>query len=217
MTEDGYELFCNRDERRSRLPALPPRADERHGVKFIAPIDADAGGSWLAVNQRGTSLCLLNHSVDTPPPPRPVSRGLLVWSLIDRKDPEPTGVERYRPFLLLVFALRQEPRLWRWDGQKLEYERPEMPVTTSSFDTANVIRARRERLAALTSTPCKVWKRLEQYHLTGNDADSVCMSRPDAQTVSFSHVIVRPGKIEFRYRPRLPDGSFAPATVVTLP
>ena len=207
ISDNGYELFCNRDERRTRLPALPPRVDERNGVKFIAPIDTDAGGTWLAANESGTTLCLLNHYVDTPPPRKTVSRGLLVLSVIDKKNPVPTGVEQYRPFLLLVFALRQAPIMWRWDGETLRRETPEMPVTTSSFDTASVIRARREKFDG----------HFEQYHLTGGDAYSVCMSRPDAQTVSFSHVIVQPGRIEFRYRPRLPDGAFAPATVVTLP
>ncbi len=240
MSEDGYELFCNRDELRTRLPALPPRVDQRNGVRFIAPIDADAGGSWLAVNERGMTLCLLNyyeadvrseaqsasgapsfagqrHRATLSGSLQTLSRGHLVLSLIHQKHPVLADVERYRPFLLLIFDLRQEPRLFRWNGTELRQKTPDMPVTTSSFDTANVIRSRREQFAVLNSTPCKVWNCFEQYHLNGDDAYSVCMSRPDAQTVSSSHVIVRPGRIKFRYRPRLPDGSFAPAAVVTLP
>ncbi len=59
--DDGYEVFCNRDELRTRKPAQPPRLDERNGVRYLAPVDADAGGAWVGVNEFGLTLCLVNH------------------------------------------------------------------------------------------------------------------------------------------------------------
>jgi hypothetical protein len=61
---DGYQLLCNRDERDSRQPALGPRLHEQNGVKYIAPVDGDHGGSWIGTNEFGMSLCLLNRVGD---------------------------------------------------------------------------------------------------------------------------------------------------------
>ncbi len=51
--EGGYQLFSNRDETYTRKPALPPSAREQRGVRFIAPIDGDQGGSWIGVSAAG--------------------------------------------------------------------------------------------------------------------------------------------------------------------
>src|SRR5687768_2764715 len=58
--DDGYFVAFSRDERRSRAPGIGPKVFERAGVKWIAPIDAEAGGTWLAVNELGLTLALLN-------------------------------------------------------------------------------------------------------------------------------------------------------------
>src|SRR6516165_698509 len=79
----GYHLLCNRDEKLTRGTAFAPALIERGGVRFIAPIDADFGGTWLAVNEFGISLCLLNGDAGTAPSgatPRR-SRGLLLREL----------------------------------------------------------------------------------------------------------------------------------------
>ncbi|HRC86033.1 MAG TPA: NRDE family protein, partial [Thermoanaerobaculia bacterium] len=59
-TAEGYQLFGNRDESRSRRQALPPRRAEQDGVAYLAPVDADAGGTWIAANELGVTLTLLN-------------------------------------------------------------------------------------------------------------------------------------------------------------
>jgi len=43
----GYELFCNGDGRRARKGAAPPVTQEARGVRFLAPLDGDHGGTWL--------------------------------------------------------------------------------------------------------------------------------------------------------------------------
>jgi len=204
MQADSYELFCNRDESRKRRPALPPALLQRAGVNYIAPIDADAGGSWIAVNESGLSLCLLNYYPTIGQEPStisPPSRGLLLISLINQRSPsvDPTALEAYRPFLLLVLAPRQEPRLWCWNGRNLESETPQMPVTTSSFDPERVVAHRRAMFTRVQG---------EAYHVSHDPAGgaySVCMTRADAQTVSFSHIIVGPEQIEFEYKSLAPE------------
>src|SRR5689334_3842624 len=56
----GYDLLCNRDEKRTRKKAVPPRPAVLGGVQYLAPIDADHGGTWIATNEFGLSACLLN-------------------------------------------------------------------------------------------------------------------------------------------------------------
>ena len=63
----GYQLFCNRDEKHHRLPALPPLSCVHRGMQYVAPVDGDAGGTWLAVNEAGLTLCLLNGNTPAPP------------------------------------------------------------------------------------------------------------------------------------------------------
>src|SRR4051794_11634515 len=74
----GYELFCNRDERRTRKPAFSPRLFQRDGVSCVAPVDADCGGSWVAVNEFGLTVCILN-GIDQRHLDSAVSRGQLVF------------------------------------------------------------------------------------------------------------------------------------------
>ncbi len=219
MNPDGYELFCNRDESKARKHALPPLVQQSAGVKYVAPRDGDFGGSWIAVSELGLSLCLLNYyPAAAPPPEKQVSRGLLLISLVDKRSPgdvaqslSTTRLKDYRAFLLLVLGPRATPLFLKWDGKDLSIESDSaLPVTTSSFDTEHVVERRRAMFMQLQGEP---------YHLSRDPeggAYSVCMTRNDAQTVSFSHVIVSGERIEFCYRARGGD-AFGEPVVVSCP
>ena len=58
----GYQVFFNRDELRAREAALPPAPAELNGVRYLAPRESADGGTWLAVNERGLTLGLLDNS-----------------------------------------------------------------------------------------------------------------------------------------------------------
>lgn len=60
-TSGGYHLFMNRDELWTRGVAEGPALREGGAVRYLAPIDSDAGGTWIGVNAYGVTLCLLNH------------------------------------------------------------------------------------------------------------------------------------------------------------
>ncbi len=216
---NGYELFCNRDERKTRAAAWPPRARELHGVKFIAPIDAQHGGSWLTVNQFGTTFSLLNR-YDTSSPPSgqraPISRGLLLYDLLDCVTPPQiearlTGLPltSFQPFTLAVVPLHAPARLCQWNGNELFTEdAPAGPLTSSSFDTSNVIAQRQAHFAALQKAEgaisTELLNRFHHSHEPLAHASAVCMHRAEAETVSFSHLVVTPRRIEFRYSPHSP-------------
>jgi hypothetical protein len=61
--ESGYLLVTNRDERPSRGLAEPPSVRQAGERKICAPRDSDAGGTWIATDDRGFTVCLLNGSL----------------------------------------------------------------------------------------------------------------------------------------------------------
>src|SRR5262249_11399645 len=59
-TPGAVRLACNRDEQRTRPPALPPQV-RRFGRRWAAfPVDPVGGGTWVAVNDTGLAMTVLN-------------------------------------------------------------------------------------------------------------------------------------------------------------
>ena len=95
----GLRLLTNRDESRRRSEAKPPhiRGVQRGEKKMIAtramyPTDADAGGTWVAVNTAGVVFTLLNRNLPapTPTPPPPVDPSATAPTPTDQ-PPAPSG------------------------------------------------------------------------------------------------------------------------------
>lgn len=217
--EGRYEVFFNRDELKDRETACPPRLAERAGVRYLAPIDPRAGGTWLLVNEAGVTLALLNWYENGEPItylPEWGSRGGLVLDLADVTD----GADLARrlaavdggglpPFWLVAF-LPETPAVLSWRGLgrgALEPATVTLPVSSSSFDTQTVLGHRRDLFAHVDrDDPEALWA----YHHGAGDrrepgATSVRMRRPDAQTWSISRVTVAPERVTFRYEAEPPD------------
>jgi hypothetical protein len=221
--DGGYELFFNRDELKRRAAGLPPEEFCRDGMRYLAPRDGERGGTWLAINEHGLTVCLINHypaprhTATTPAPTPRLSRGELVLRCATANTPcavetlvRGTQLEDYAPFFLLTLAAEKtDPtRLLTWDGNTLETlagEAVTTPVTSSSFETECVIAARHETFGDLGATAGHAMPaRLQTYHQqhdTTRGAYSVCMNRPDACTVSFTRVCVTPRNVTLRYEP----------------
>src|SRR6516225_12282164 len=125
--EGGYHLFCNRDEKLTRKPALPPQLGVRDGVRYLAPIDGDFGGTWIATNEFGVSLCLLNGALlNGTGGPRPAvvrSRGLLLLDLISSRSleevvntVEATDLTLYASFTLAALSPGEPAMVIEWNG-----------------------------------------------------------------------------------------------------
>jgi hypothetical protein len=166
----GYLLAANRDEFATRGEAKPPERARAGANRFVAPRDPDKGGTWIAVDRAGCSLCLLNGdrvlapsvAVRAAAPARGAefrSRGLLVLDLLE--DPRPSAVAAtlralhrsgrlvYRPFKLVAVAPRARGRgvdalEIEFDGHALRCTRLAAPhvETSNGFDPAGVARAR---------------------------------------------------------------------------
>lgn len=212
----GYAVFFNRDELRTRPPASPPRLWRRRGVRFVAPLDASAGGTWLTVNEAGVTVGLLNlyRSGGAPSAPvdddRYVSRGLLVTNLADcastakvmsRLDAD--DLSRYRPFTILCLDAEGPPRVVDWDGRALmprSVDRP--PLTSSSLVDREARHERRRILDRYRESGTLDRTRLLDFHRSHAPEKgplSPCMHRPDAATVSLAGVEVGRREVRMLY------------------
>lgn len=214
---NGLELYFNRDERRSRAPAAPPGLRRRGEVRFVAPLDGDFGGTWIAVSERGLVVCLLNGYAGADPPPPGEggfeTRGALVASLIDSRTPDDlerrlreSALERFRSFALAFFDGRGEVRLAHWSSSRLRVEAGldgREPLVSSSFEATAVRESRVALFHRLRGgwhgSRSELHRRYHASHCPQRGAYSPCMHRPDAHTVSFSRIVVGETEIEFHY------------------
>ena len=217
----GYELFFNRDELKTRRPALPPEEHESAGddgrpVRFLAAIDADAGGTWLGVNEHGLAVGLLNGWRDRDRTrPDATSRGLLVKELLGSRDTAALarrlarrGLAEFRSFTLIALEPGKAPVLRAsWDGEALALDRlaeGDQPISSSSKDPEGAARARRAVWSRLASARAPGPAELAAFHASHEPepgAWSPCMHREDAETVSFTRVLAAPREVSLTYRP----------------
>lgn len=217
---NSYRLFCNRDELRTRRPALPPRLHQQEDGRFLAPIDGEADGTWIAANEHGLTLCLLNdyRSPVTHRDQGFTSRGLLVFSMATSSGLgavvetwKSLTLDAYRPFTLLVLAPSEPPCTLHWNGEEAVTRRSSLrpPLSSSSFDDRRAEAVRRQLFASQLpadeeATTGEQLLAFHRGHLPERGPFSVCMHRPDASTVSFSLVEVRPESVSFAYAPGPP-------------
>ncbi len=228
-------LFFNRDERRDRADGLPPQVSERSGVRFIAPRDPSAGGTWIFANEAGCTAALLNHYPEFPTasdgdPETWTSRGNLVVDLADCRETEQAESilrerlfsSRFKPFHLLWFAPGNACVMWTWDGNALTAPTHATPPVTTSAWNATAVRRERYRLFAErigdwgTAAP----EDLEACHLATSPLGAsfgVLMDRDDARTVSLCRVDIDPSRVRMLYRPRLADGRFGTSRTAEVP
>ncbi len=204
---DDYLLFSNRDESRTRLRAEPPQVETIAGVQVLAPRDADAGGTWIAANELGTTVCLLNRQGVRPQKP-PISRGFLVRNLADavnvadvteRLDALDLG--SYRPFTLIAIDPHSETLFWWEDGETLKRDTaPQAPLASSSHQRwPEVISARRKLWQEINPHNEADLLQFHHNHQPTRGVLSPCMHRTLAKTVSLTCVRVAADQVEMTY------------------
>jgi hypothetical protein len=223
MSGRGFRrILVNRDENRERPPESPPVLHAPEGMpRFVAPVDPESGGTWVAANEYGLACAVLNHyatEADAEPPraasaPRR-SRGELPISLMGfrrageaeewiRSAPD---LADFRPFILALFGERETGFLAQWDGRDLgvrDLEGESPPVSTSSRRPREVI-AERERLFRAMTGPRPGLDELLAFH---GHHDPACpetgpaMIRPDASTRSLCVVRIDATDIAMRHQP----------------
>ena len=229
----GFEVFFNRDELKSRKPALPPSPRVRDGVRFLAPEDGDAGGTWIGVNERGVVLGLANGPVPAPGTGLGAdagerafrSRGLLVLDLLSSAalgEVEERLVaadwRTYRPFALFAIDRDGASRLWGFDGSRLAHRRDGedgVLVLTSSRDAERARRERGRLLDLMVRANGGLDARLLLAFHASHEPEralSPCMHREDASTVSFARIRVGRDAATFEYYDAPPCEHARPVT-----
>ena len=212
---NGYRLYFNRDERKSRPIADRPKEIEWRGTRLIAPIDPQGGGSWIASSEQGTTAFLLNYyaaTIETNSSGQFRTRGEIPLAIA--AAPEWEGRLRriegfatsdYRPFLVGFVNPGSPVRAYSWNGRSLErLDLKDSIVTTSSFRSCEVESYRQELYKSCVNKGRSdwAWKNGLQYHLDMSHEDAAfnpSMSREDSETHCISVVTVDEGSLEFDY------------------
>jgi hypothetical protein len=214
-TPGGFRLAMNRDEKRARVAALGPELFQAGRRRAIYPREP-GGGTWLAVNDAGLCLALINwHRIAREPAGEIQSRGRIIPELIGLTNSRAIArglremsLRDVRPFRLIALDSRgQTVTEWQWDlvalkSRRLRWERRHW--FSSGYDEGEAERRRTEICQSHSLGSLSSLRELHASHVPRRGPFSICMHRPDAATVSYSEVVVTERQIRFRYRPGPP-------------
>jgi Transport and Golgi organisation 2 len=206
ITDDNsYRMAMNRDEKVMRGVGVPPEAHEFDGTQATYPGDG-SGGTWIAANEYGIALALLNWNdivprcIDTS---KTRSRGWVIPALINSPSLAQlhavlgvSNLEGTLPFRLVgVFPSDREIREWRWDSAQLEsqvhlWESRHWFSSSLSDQQAEAMRGAACRNAwSETDAGSFSWlRRLHASHANGPGPFSVCVHREEVKTLSYSEI-----------------------------
>jgi hypothetical protein len=214
-TADGKFIFTSsRDEKLTRQPSTRIDRIERNGITVICPVDADAGGTWLAANDKGEIWCLLNGAFEkhTYSPPYKKSRGLLLLDAALSQEADNwkslENLEGMEPFTLLKIRAGTiyNPQVFRWNGRELVEQpaqllRPQI-WSSATLYTPNIIKQREEKWEAYTRQVNKPnASNILNYH---KDKVETCMAslllkNATHKTVSISQLEISASGINWYY------------------
>jgi hypothetical protein len=216
-------LAFNRDEQRTRPPGRPPTR-QRFGLReAVLPTDPVSGGTWLAVNDAGLALALLNaNPSDTGVRIAPGrSRGEIIPTLLECTSPAGAlgAFERaihypdFAPFRLVLAGNGLAADV-RWDGrQSMVMNRllggTPLLFTSSGLGDHLVEGVRRELFDDLFAGPDGGWEAAQDAFHRHRWPDrphlSVNMERADTRTVSYAVIELGPAAATLAYHPDAPD------------
>ena len=222
-------LACNRDELRTRPVARPPVERAFGERRALLPIDPVSGGTWIAVNDAGLALTLLNVNLETPPTNHVHhrSRGGIIPSLLGmtsvdealdaaaRLDPA-----LYPPFRLIVLDRHSLGDVYS-DGKTRRVDRISHDALPAMFASSGlgdhiVDPPRRELFTRMFTGHDQTAATQDAFHphpSPDRTELSVCMARSDAMTVSFTVIELHSDAASMRYQPGLPTNDAAATTL----
>jgi hypothetical protein len=215
----GYCLGMNRDEKLTRPTGLPPKKKKVGGRAIISPSEP-GGGTWIAVNDHGATLAIINwYSITARVGGKAVSRGEVINSMGAARSADVAHaalaglpLTRINPFRLIgAYPATGELIEWRWNLSQLVRKHHRWKTQqwiSSGFDepTAQRVRGKTfQKAARQHSTGSLDWlRRLHRSHSPQAGPFSTCMHRADAATVSYTEVAVSSRRATMRYHAGAP-------------
>lgn len=223
-------IACNRDESRLRPAALPPqlrRFDQRWA---ILPVDPVSDGTWIAVNDVGLVMVLLNQHVGRARPTLEasrVSRGTIIPSLLHcdhlhdaERLARKLATESFAPFRLILADRTETIGISAVEGalRIAAPSRIDAPLmfTSSGLGDALVQGPRQELFREWFQAGDGWVAKQDAFHRHSwpdRPHLSVCMRREDARTVSYTVIELRARSAMLTYRPQPPDEAGPPVSL----
>jgi hypothetical protein len=209
-TVDGYILTSNRDEKKIRSIATPPRVNN----EIVYPQDPDKGGTWITLRADGISLCLLNGGfiAHVPTGNYVQSRGQIVLQLAQQtnvvKACYQINLNGIEPFTLIIATMQYVYELvWTGEVKNItQLEATKNYIWSSSTLYPEPIRVLRNNWFAqwqqqLAHTPTA--QDAIYFHKHAGDGDTInglMMNREDKVfTVSITQIQVNSGTGDMQY------------------
>ena len=204
--DQDYLLAMNRDERIARGPGKLPELHEIGGVRALYPSDGE-GGTWIAANEIGITLALLNWNQPVPRSlTQPKSRGALIPALLSMQSlgQMQAAVERLdlgavKPFRLVgVFGVERAVEEWRWDAHALEQSNHEWKSQhwfSSSLGDDEASRFRSTVCSEALKQPgagSAAWLRGLHASHGPQPAYGICVHREEVRTLSYTEILCTP-------------------------
>ena len=219
--DGGLRLVSSRDELRRRPASLSPETYAMGGARVLMPRDAQAGGTWIAANDRGVVMTMLNFNQGRAAVSGSVSRGSVIPEAIQAaRGSEAIEIaaamhhEEMAPFRLVV-AHASDLYEARWSGRSfdvIEHAIDERGVCgavgTACFASSGLgdalVEPRLDLWASWTQEQAISSELQDAFHdhqWPDRPEISVRMEREAARTVSVTAVDVRPEHgIEMHYQ-----------------
>ena len=204
---DGYLLAMNRDESIARGAGLVQEFHQLGDTMALYPSDG-TGGTWIAVNEYGIGLALLNWNDiirNLPIACKARSRGQIIPALgkssrmaellaaFDVFDL--AGVQPFR--LVGVFPLEHVVGEWQWNSSQLKFHTRRWSSGhwfSSSLSDHQAETLRGAVCRSVENEPdagsVRWLRRLHASHAGGPGPFSVCVHRDNVRTLSYSQITV---------------------------
>ncbi len=225
--ERSFVLTSNRDELDFR-PTLPPDSYSYGGSRLVFPKDKIAGGSWIAMSDKGNVNCLLNGAF--VPHQRQAhhtkSRGtvLLEFTLSARPASEyfaDAALHDVEPFTIVALkqskGLVQDFQEFIWDGSEkhfrvLDKAHPQIwsSVTLYDEEQRQLKRAWFQRFCQQHENAITKEKIVDFHcgnHTDGKSKNMLIQQNGDLKTVSISQVFLSNKKLQMDYFDLLNDSA----------
>lgn len=214
---ESISIAFNRDESITRAKAIVPKVYSRDGKSFIMPLDPDAGGSWICVNQSGLVFALLNNyqAWVKPTSASLISRGQIIkdlaltQNLMQAKEYlAELKLLHFQPFTLMLVS-HSAKCMWQNDGRSKQLNEHRLPANyfSSAHPQAERVLDERKQVAMNWSVAEeRDLIALHKAHLPNNSLTetedrsfSICMHHDKGHTQSLSLISLYKTEAVFKY------------------